>query len=133
MNPKAFANRIHSIADKLPARTSATASEAALRILTVLVPATPVDTGRARGNWQTSIGSPIYKETTRLDPAGVAEISKAKSLLATKPIGATVYITNNLDYIESLNDGSSAQAPAGFVQRAIAIAIQGIRNIRILR
>lgn len=133
MNPSQFSKRIHSIADQLPRRTSATASEAALRILSVVIPATPVDTGRARGNWQTSIGSPIYKETSRLDQSGVAELGVARTLLATKPVGATIYITNNVPYIGRLNEGYSAQAPSGFVERAIAVAIQGIRNARILR
>jgi hypothetical protein len=48
---------------------------------------TPVDTGRARGNWQVEFN-------------GTQE--------------ATIY--NNLPYIERLENGWSQQAPAGFVR-----------------
>jgi len=133
MSLESFNRRIRAIAQDLPKNTSATASEAALRVLSVVVPATPVDTGRARGNWQTSIGSPIYNETTRVDKSGRAEIAAAAGRLRAKPPGATIYITNNVPYIGRLNDGYSAQAPAGFIERAIQTAIAGIRNARIVR
>ena len=35
-----------------------------------------------------------------------------------------VHITNNVPYIEALNEGHSPQEAAGFVQRAIARALQ---------
>lgn len=132
-NPRDFARRIRNIANGIPRNVSATASEAALRILSVVVPATPVDTGRARGNWQTSIGAPITRENNRLDVTGQSAIAEGRRVLGYKPPGATIYITNNVKYIGRLNEGYSAQAPAGFVEQSIQVAIAGIRNARVVR
>lgn len=90
---------------------------------------TPVDTGWARANWLPNIGSPINS------PAGVrpeqpdsATTSEQEKGLASVVTGyrtsrGEVHITNNVPYIINLNEGSSKQAPAGFVQRAIMKAI----------
>jgi hypothetical protein len=57
---------------------------------------TRVRTGRLKGNWQTSTGSPITSETERLDPSE----SKATAEVQNKVTGTgTVdYFTNNLPY-----------------------------------
>ena len=39
----------------------------------------------------------------------------------------TAWVANNVPYITKLNGGSSKQAPSGFVQIAIARAVQAIR------
>ena len=75
---------------------------------------TPVDTGRARGNWQTTVGAPAKGEIDRdgASPA-IAEVE------AKTPAGAgqETFIANDLPYIEALEDGNSKQAPAGMVKR----------------
>ncbi len=58
---------------------------------------TRVDTGRLRGNWQTSVGSPITTETDRLDPNGT-EVER--EIVQTVTSGDVVYFTNNLPYAE---------------------------------
>ncbi len=56
---------------------------------------TRVDTGRLKGNWQTSTGTPNLNTTERLDPTG----SKAKAEVDRTVKGDTVdYMTNNLPY-----------------------------------
>lgn len=58
---------------------------------------TRVDTGRLRGNWQTSTGSPETGTTERLDPSG----QQAQDEVARTVKADTVdYITNNLPYAE---------------------------------
>jgi hypothetical protein len=64
-------------------------NKVALDIFNDLVLTTPVDTGKARNGWQ-------------IDDAG-----------------GVVEITNNVEYIAKLNDGHSAQAPAGFIEAAV--------------
>lgn len=85
---------------------------------------TPVDTGWARSNWVPSIGSP--HETPVGNPgginigaqqAGMAEIGSYQV-----PMGA-VFISNNVPYIQVLNNGHSKQSPAGFVQMGIDKAV----------
>lgn len=69
---------------------------------------TRVDTGRLRGNWQTTTGSPNYSEIDRLDPTGNQAVTEA----ITTVKGDTVdYMTNNLPYAEvwEENDGMIAK------------------------
>lgn len=83
--------------------------------------ATPVDTGRARSNWLGNIGSPA--NFTSLDKRGSERINFS-GFSIDKPI----HITNNLSYIQRLNDGSSKQAPSGFVERVITRVVNNARR-----
>jgi hypothetical protein len=83
----------------------------ALEALRRIVLKTPVDTGRARGNWQTTINRlPPSEPIEPVDPitAGLPEISKLTDL-------GVIFIANNLPYIERLESGYSKQAPNGMV------------------
>jgi len=88
-----------------------------LNLLKTLVLATPVDTGRAKGNWQTSSIRPKSSVLNVSDKSGGLSISKGLSGL--KRLSKKYWITNNLDYIEDLNNGTSKQAPAKFVETSI--------------
>ena len=79
----------------------------ALKILTNVVLSTPVKTGRARGNWQVSLDGPIDSQIKLNDKGGGIAISKGASAINTRVDYPVIYITNNLPYIEPLNDGSS--------------------------
>lgn len=81
---------------------------------------TPVDTGRARGGWGAGIdelgirgvpeqGSPAYEE------------GKALSEFRVDSTGNTIRlsVTNNVEYIEFLEAGTSTQAPFGMVRISI--------------
>jgi hypothetical protein len=74
---------------------------------------TPVDTGRARGNWQTTVGAPKDGEIEKRTMAS----ARAEVAANLGQLGDTVYMTNNLPYIEFLEEGSSKQAPIGMVRR----------------
>lgn len=91
------------------------ARTAALELFTGVIRSTPVDTGRARGNWQTSVGQPTPNEIERDDKSGAQAIGEVQ---ARTPEGAgqEVFLTNNLPYVYSLEYGSSKQAPAGMVR-----------------
>lgn len=88
-----------------------------LNLLKLLVLATPVDTGRARGNWQVSSRTPRNTTLNVTDRSGGISISRALSGL--ERLSRRYWITNNLDYIEDLNRGTSQQAPVRFVETAI--------------
>ncbi len=88
----------------------------ALDALRGIVLKTPVDTGRARGNWQVTIGQPAAGKIDYADKGGGPTISKGTGeILAAPPIGK-IWLTNNLPYAERLEHGWSQQAPAGMVQ-----------------
>jgi hypothetical protein len=103
----------------------------ALVVHQVLTTSTPVLSGRARANWLVerdatpagTVGSPGKNPTDAPDPlpAGEAKINAAQP-------GEAIHIGNNLDYIGALNDGHSAQAPAGFVEQAVQIGVAAVRN-----
>lgn len=94
---------------------------------------TPVDTGWARANWIPQIGAPVER------PAGSRAAAEKGSLPSAQQTGVAsvatgyklargpIYITNNVPYILRLDQGSSKQAPAGFVRRAIVKAVKGVR------
>lgn len=121
--------RLDLVADRLERGVDVKVKRTALAIDQVLVLATPVDQGRARSNWRVSVSSPLEGVIDPYAPGdglGVGETENAREALAQgrEAIGArrpgeSIFITNNLDYIVFLNDGSSAQAPAGFVEAAI--------------
>jgi hypothetical protein len=103
---------------------------------------TPVDTGRARSNWLLSLGGPsgaeiaAYAEGKKGSTSGAnsrAAMEQAKTAVAARQPEQDIYISNNLPYIGLLNDGSSAQAPAGFVQAAVKRAASAVRLRRVFR
>lgn len=96
-----------------------------------VVLATPVDTGRARGNWQVAVGDPPTATTPLLSPTGIEAIIAGARALAAYKDGDDVHIINNLPYIGRLNAGSSAQAPAGFIEAAIAAGVTAAANAKI--
>lgn len=84
---------------------------------------TPVKTGFARGNWRPALNAPPEAPITFLDPTGTATVAKIAAVAARYRPGDILFIVNNADYIEKLNSGSSPQAPAGFVQIAVAAGV----------
>lgn len=101
----------------------------AARLAYELHGATPVDTGYAQSNWVVSIGSPNTSQAgARAASHREAAIDDARfydslALLVSWDLVSPVYITNNVEYIGRLNDGWSAQAPAGFIELALARAM----------
>ncbi len=88
----------------------------ALEIFRRVVMRTPVDTGRARGNWQVEIGTPRGGVIDRFDPNGQRTLFDAESLIAQWQGDAAIFLFNNLPYILRLEDGWSGQAPNGMVR-----------------
>ena len=91
-----------------------------LDLLRRIVLKTPVDTGRARGNWFVTIGSPSGAVSQGTDPGGQASIARGSAVITglTKP--QAIWISNNLPYIVRLENGHSRQAPAGMVAVSLA-------------
>lgn len=94
---------------------------------------TPRDTGWARANWVMSLGSPAedpgvagIKDPTpaQVSAAATRQRTSEGDVLAYSDITqGAIFTTNNVPYIGALNAGHSPQATAGFVQRAVADAI----------
>lgn len=135
-----FAAKIDAISSGLAQKASDGAVSVATTILGDLVVVTPVDTSAAISNWQVGIGAPV---TNPIDPyfpgtqgstytvSGQEALDAGKSKMQTKTPGQPIYISNVLSYIVGLNQGSSGQAPAGFVERAALIGAVMISKIKL--
>lgn len=94
----------------------------ALDMSTSLIQKTPVDTGRARGNWMLGIGAPVEQATANEDKDGGATTGTILSGLADYDYqsGKPIFITNSVPYITALENGHSKQAPNGMVKITVA-------------
>jgi len=129
----AFANRMRKHAAGVVTNSNTNIIKLVALIHQTLVLATPVDTGRARANWQVGLGVEPADELASEDPGGQGTIAKAVSVLSTRKSEQTIHIANNVPYIQRLNEGWSAQAPAAFVEQAIDTAIQGFRTAKVIK
>lgn len=109
----------------------------ALNIFQQVVLRTPVDTGRARANWNCAIGSaPMAPDPSvpvgasqgasgtpnpeNVGPATEHALAKINETIAGLSLGQIVWLTNALPYILRLEyEAWSAQAPAGMVRITI--------------
>jgi hypothetical protein len=91
-----------------------------LEVLKRIVLRTPVDTGRARGNWQVEIGSPatasLIVEGAENDMANYA-IENGLRVIENITSFSIVHITNNVEYVYYLEyEKRSQQHPEGMVE-----------------
>ena len=137
-----FTRRMRLRAARVPENAAKVQRKAALATDQALVLATPVDTGRARSNWRVTLSFPSRDVVDAFAPGkdlGAGErlnaqqaINHARSVLSEHGAGKDIYIANNLPYIVRLNEGHSAQAPAGFVDEAVQTGLSVFRNARLL-
>ncbi len=89
-----------------------------LELSTAIIKDTPAKTGRARGNWQASIGRGATGEVSVVNKrAGEAKAISNVNQKASVAVGDLYYLTNNVPYIERLEYGWSKQAPGGMVRK----------------
>ena len=80
----------------------------AFALYSSIVKKTPVDTGRARGNWNISVGHDVTTESTDTKPQykNVDDVPEVKG-------DETIFISNNLPYITKLEYGGYPNPPKG--------------------
>lgn len=107
---------------------------AALAADTAVVLNTPVDTGRARGNWLASIGAPRAEElgVEGGQTGATAQVQAEQEVRRWKLGMGPIFLVNNVPYILRLEQGHSKQAPQGMTQFAIAAAKLQLRKARLL-
>lgn len=106
------------VVDRANSRIDIVVRKATISLFSSVVKATPVDTGRARGNWQCTIGNRATVSTEHTDKSGSGVITEIIRTVPEKS-GSIVWLTNNVPYIQKLEYGSSKQAPAGMVRTNI--------------
>lgn len=117
-----FSLDVAKFAGLVPRKMDMALRKVGLEVLSGITLGTPVDTGRARGNWQTTVGAPAEGDLDREDKTGALAIGAgAVTVNAWKPSDeSSLFIANNLPYIEALENGHSKQAPAGMVGVTLA-------------
>lgn len=98
-----------------------------LKLFSAIIKASPVDTGRFRGNWQTTGVTPATGLIAGVDPTGNKAVNSAATFITNAPGWDTFTLTNNLPYAERLEYGWSKQAPTGVV-RVNVIRFQQLIN-----
>lgn len=157
VNLKQFATRLARLTRELPEQqVRAVRNQLALTALRALVFTTPRDTGNAVANWQVTTGSPATGWTPKADrDAQNATVQEGAAAIARAPVYGVVHITNNVPYIEVLNNGGfmppnpgpstdprpgrngrvlvrngySIQAPAGMLPAAVRAIDAELRSV----
>ena len=131
--PEVFAVRMLDLARGIPVAAARILADTANAAGRNVVRDTPVDTGLARSNWVASLGSPDLSD--RGIRSKTATISEIKAVTAGVKEDGEIHIANGGDkipYLKFLNDGSSVQAPAGFIEFALTMTKDFLQNARIL-
>ena len=114
-----FASDVRRISRKMQLHAEHVAAETIKELFIAVIRDTPVDTGRLRGNWQTTIRTPASGRLDRIQTGRSGEATQQVTATVTKP---NVYLlTNNLPYAARIEyDGwSHTKAPQGMVRRNV--------------
>ena len=116
---------------------------AVLTAVKVMASGTPVDKGVARSNYRVSIGNRTFSTIPAYSPGshlGIDEtanlravVTAARQKLSTLRPGQSVWITNNTEYLDELNNppGHSSQSRGGFIEAGFAAARISVENTRL--
>lgn len=119
-----FKKGVQNFAKKLmPEQLVAFQKKLCFEVLKGIVLKTPVDTGRARNNWQLVIGE--NDGTTLEAEGGYGAIDRGLAAMGPLLPFDTVTIFNNLPYIVPLEEGHSDQAGPGVMVRGTLHEIAG--------
>ena len=117
-----FSVDLQKFATKTHDQISLVIRKIVLDLFTRIVLKTPVKTGRARMNWHVSIGQirdelrSMEREYSGAEAFQTANAEATNKILALNDVDLSIFILNNLPYIERLEDGYSDQAPSGMVK-----------------
>jgi len=82
-----------------------------------IIDGTPVKTGYAQSNWVPSLDAPSSDEVS--NRGREATVRHVEQVVAQLVDDQTFYLANCVDYTKYLEDGSSAQAPAGMLALSV--------------
>lgn len=114
-----FLTEVTGFVERASEALNKTATEVEIEVMTLVIIRSPVDEGRFRGNWQTSVGSAVTGEIDRI--GAQPSIEEMQSVVRALRGGRVSFISNNLPYGRRLEfEGWSDQAPHGMVRRTVA-------------
>ena len=111
---------IANIVSRVNRRIDTQIRKSTIELFGSVIKMTPVNTGRAKGNWQCTVGTAASSEIDRDDGSKRDSLRSSKAyeevVRTVPPTGNVVWLANNVPYIRSLEYGSSQQAPSGMVR-----------------
>lgn len=112
----------HALLDDLDQQADAMFRALVLEATRRLMKRTPVRTARARNNWQIGVGEPVLENIPEGDYPKTGTVSMHQAIQQSTQLAAgdVAYVTNALPYIPALNQGSSKQMPAGWIELTMA-------------
>lgn len=116
-----FKDDFTKIIEKTKGRVDYVVKKATMRVFESVIMKSPVDTGRFRGNWIATTGTPsfMYYDDVK-DKPGRATKAAARRVINGSRIGGITYLVNNLPYAYRLEYGYSQQTPNGMVRISVA-------------
>jgi len=119
-----FSADIAAFAQKAGESLDKTVRMVTIELGTAVMKDTPIHEGRAKGNWQTTVGSPATGIIDRIgDNGAIAELVQNAG-----GAGSVTYIANNLPYIYRLELGWSDQSAPYAMVRGNFTRIQSMIN-----
>jgi hypothetical protein len=112
-----FAKDVQKFEIKVGKLSTEVIKKIVFEMYTRIVLRTRFDTGRARGNWMISIGGPATGTSNRTSKSGPvgSELAQLSAYRA-----GDVWITNNLNYIRFLENGTRSFQGDHMVSRTVA-------------
>lgn len=111
-----FAADLRVLCERAGDKADLVVRKLALDIGGTLIDMSPVDTGRFKNNWVTSVGYRSVAAVGSANGGGDGAIYMLKDVVRQWRPGQTIFITNNLPYARRLEYGHSKQAPNGMVR-----------------
>ncbi len=115
-----FSNDIKKFNEKTQKAATNVFRGTALSLMNKIVLRTPVDTGRLRGNWFSSIN----RASNQVDGNG----ERYTSTTGKAKLSDSIFFVNNLPYAQVIEDGDGNRPPHGMVKVTIAEFQQVVRQ-----
>tara|TARA_B110000285_G_scaffold175827_1_gene197271 strand:- start:70 stop:462 length:393 start_codon:yes stop_codon:yes gene_type:complete len=128
MNVQAFVGDLDKFAKKTEINIETVVRKIAFEIYIGVTKKTPVDTGRAKANWNIGTGSidfSINENATSTAQGSAGRLTEPRKGTGNK----VIYISNNLPYINALENGSSEKAPNGMVSLTMNEMNRMVKNV----
>lgn len=97
----------------VPSRVHQITKWLAFEALKRIVKRTPADTGRARGGWFVTVGSPADKPAATKDTEGGSTLTSGRTVIKTSRPYQVIWLNNNVDYIRILEEGGFVPTDPG--------------------
>lgn len=128
-----FETRMRALGERIHRNFGTLVKQVADATQEYVINATPVKSGRARNGWRVGVNNADDSPpdmTGPFDPSGNTRIDANRSIINAAPLQSNFILSNNVPYIGELNNGTSQQAPEGFVEKATAIAREKVKSFR---